>query len=63
MLELRINVPEVKEYIKEIAEALGKIFHLMRFNVEESVGKYLSQLMEAELSVFIGRERYCVKKR
>ncbi len=30
----------------------------MWYNVKESVGKYLSELMEAELSVFIGRERY-----
>ncbi|BBO17115.1 conserved hypothetical protein [Candidatus Brocadia pituitae] len=58
MMELRINVPEVKEYIKGIAEAPGKIFQFVRYNVKESVGKYLSELMEAELSVFIGRERY-----
>lgn len=58
MMELRINVSEVKEYIKGITEAPGKIFHLVRYNVKESVGKYLSQLMEVELSFFIGRERY-----
>lgn len=58
MMELRVNVSEVREYIKGIAEAPGKIFNLVRNNVKESVGKYLSQLMEAELSLFIGRERY-----
>lgn len=48
MMELRVNVSEVKEYIKGIAEAPGKIFQFVRYNVKESIGKYLSQLMEAE---------------
>ena len=31
---------------------------MIRYNVRESVGQYLSELMEAELTFYIGRERY-----
>ncbi|MFO0794367.1 MAG: transposase [Candidatus Brocadiaceae bacterium] len=50
MLEVRINVSEIKEVIKDIAEAPGKIFTMMRYNVRESVGRYLSHLMDSELT-------------
>ena len=33
MMELSVNVSEVKEYIKGIAEALGKVFNLVRYAV------------------------------
>lgn len=58
MIELSVNVAEVKGYIKEIVEAPGKFFSMIRYNVRESVGQYLSELMEAELTFYIGRERY-----
>lgn len=58
MIELSVNVAEVKGYIKELMEAPGKFFSMIRYNVRESVGQYLSELMEAELTFYIGRERY-----
>lgn len=58
MIELSVNVAEVKGYIKELIEAPGKFFSMVRYNVRESVGQYLSELMEAELTFYIGRERY-----
>ena len=58
MIELSVNIAEVKGYIKELVEAPGKFFSMMRYNVRESVGQYLSELMEAELTFYIGRERY-----
>lgn len=58
MIELSVNVAEVKGYIKELVEAPGKFFSMIRYNVRESVGQYLSELMEAELTFYIGRERY-----
>ncbi|HHT9147368.1 MAG TPA: IS256 family transposase [Candidatus Wunengus sp. YC61] len=57
-MELSVNVAEVKGYIKELIEAPGKFFSMIRYNVRESVGQYLSELMEAELTFYIGRERY-----
>jgi putative transposase len=58
MIELSLNIAEIKGYIKELVEAPGKFFSMMRYNVRESVGQYLSELMEAELTFYIGRERY-----
>jgi len=58
MIELSVNVAEVKGYIKELVEAPGKFFSMIRYNVRESVGHYLSELMEAELTFYRGRERY-----
>jgi putative transposase len=58
MIELSISVPEVREFIKEIIEVPGRIFEIMRFNVQETVSRYLSLLMESELTFMLGRERY-----
>jgi putative transposase len=58
MIEVSVNVPEVREFINDIIEAPKKVFDLIRFNVQETVGKYLSYLMNAELTMFLGRGRY-----
>lgn len=58
MIEFSVNVAEVKEYIKGLVEAPGRFFSMIRYNVRESVGQYLSELMESELTFYIGRERY-----
>ena len=58
MIELSINVPEIREFIKEIIEVPGRIFEILRFNVQETVGRYLSLLMDSELTFMLGRERY-----
>jgi len=58
MIEVSINVPEIREFIKDIVEVPGRIFEIMRFNVQETIGRYLSLLMESELTFILGRERY-----
>ena len=58
MIEVNINVPELREFIKEIAEVPGRIFSMLRLNVKEIVGNYLTHLMKAELTFFLGRDRY-----
>ena len=58
MIEVNINVPELRELIKEIAEVPGRIFCMLRLNVKETVGNYLTHLMKAELTFFLGRDRY-----
>lgn len=58
MVKLSINVPEVRNFIKDLAETPGKFFEMIRHNVQDSVGKYLSALMDAELTFHLGRERY-----
>ena len=46
MIELSVNVPEVKEFINDIAKTPSKIFDILRLNVRETVGKYLTVLVE-----------------
>jgi hypothetical protein len=58
MIELSINVPEVRECTKEIVEVPGRIFEIMRLYVQETVGRYLSLLVESELTFVLGREHY-----
>jgi hypothetical protein len=58
MIDLSINVPDVKELIKEIVEAPGRIFEILRFNVRETVDRYLNLLMESELAFILGRKHY-----
>lgn len=57
-MQLKVSVPEVVELFNAIQNAPGSIFEMVRMNVQEEVGKYLSTLMGAELSNFLGRGRY-----
>lgn len=57
-MRIEISVPEVKSIFKEIVNERQNIFEMIRMNVQEEVGKYLSELMNAELSHFLGRGPY-----
>jgi len=57
-MKLEITVPEVRELINEISKEPGSLFDVIRVNVQETVGQYLSAMMDAELTHFLGRERY-----
>jgi putative transposase len=58
MIEVSVNVPEVREFINDILQTPKKVFDLLRFDVRETAGNYLSYLMNAELTMFLGRGRY-----
>ena len=49
---------EIKSFIKEIVEVPGKLFELIRHDVKKSVSDYLSCLINSELTMYLGRERY-----
>ena len=57
-MKLEISVPEVVSIFKEIQEQPEKLFTMIRTDIRESVGQYLSELMNAELTHFLGREPY-----
>jgi putative transposase len=57
-MKVEMSVPEVVSIFKEIQEQPEKIFDMIRVEIRESVGEYLSQLMDIELTRFLGRERY-----
>lgn len=57
-MKMEISVPEVMELINEIRKEPENLFEVIRINVKESVGQYLSGLMETELTGFLGRGPY-----
>lgn len=57
-MKVEISVPEVVSIFKEINEQPEKLFEMIRVDFRQTVGQYLSRLMDAELTHFLGRARY-----
>jgi len=57
-MKVEISVPEVVNIFKEIQEQPERIFDMIRVEIRENVGQYLSKLMDTELTHFLGREWY-----
>jgi len=57
-MKVEISVPEVREIFNEIQQQPQKLFEMIRFDIQETVGEYLSALVKAELTSFLGREPY-----
>ena len=57
-MKIEASVPEMISLFKEIQTQPEQLFNLIRHDIRESVGKYLSEMMEVELTQFLGRERY-----
>ena len=57
-MKMEISVSEAMELINDIRKQPEGLFEMIRTNVQETVGQYLSGLMETELTAFLGRERY-----
>ena len=57
-MKVEISVPEVVSIFKEIQEQPENIFKMIRVEIRENVGEYLSRLMNMERTQFLGRERY-----
>ncbi len=57
-MELKVSVTEMKELINEIQSKPAKVFDMLRTDIREEVGRYLTSLMDTELTYFLGRDRY-----
>lgn len=57
-MKVEINVPEVVSLFKEIQKQPEKLFEMIRMDIRETVGQYLSKLMDMELTHFLGRKHY-----
>jgi putative transposase len=57
-MKLDVSVTEVVELFKEIQKTPEKLFEMMRLDIREIAGEYLSSLMDAELTIHLGRDRY-----
>lgn len=58
MLELKINAPELRDYVKSIPKIKEQIFDLMRMDVKEVATDFINGIMDAEFELFIGREKH-----
>lgn len=61
-MRVEVSVPEIVTLFKEIQTRPEKVFEMIRLDVGEMVGKYLNEMMNAELTHFLGREPYERKK-
>jgi putative transposase len=57
-MKMHLTVTEMVKLINQIRHEPGNLFEMIRTNVQETVGQYLSQLMDVELTEFLGRGRY-----
>jgi len=57
-MKMEITVTEVVDLINEIKNQPESLFEMIRANVQETVGQYLSVLMDTEMTQFLGRDRY-----
>jgi putative transposase len=57
-MKMEITVAEVIDLINEIKNQPKSLFEMIRANVQETVGQYLSVLMDTEMTQFLGRGRY-----
>jgi putative transposase len=57
-MKVEIRLPEAVSLFKEIQQQPEKLFEMIRMDIRDSVGQYLSKLMEMELTHFLGRKPY-----
>lgn len=57
-MKMEITVAEAFELINEIRKQPGNLFEMIRADVKQSVSLYMSELMDVELTEFLGRQRY-----
>jgi len=57
-MKLEITVSEVKEIFKTIEKRPEQLFEMIRLDIRQTVGEYLTAIMNAELTHFLGRGFY-----
>jgi putative transposase len=57
-MKVEISVPEVLSIFKEIQKQPERIFEMIRVEIRDNVGQYLSKLMDLERTQFLAREWY-----
>jgi putative transposase len=57
-MKLEISVPEAVNIFKEIQEQPEQLYEMIRTDIRKTIGQYLSGLMDAELTHFLGRKPY-----
>lgn len=58
LIQYESNVPQTKEVFKEILKSPGKIFDMFRIDLNQIAEKVLCQLLKAELTIYLKRDKY-----
>jgi len=57
-MKMEITITEAMELINGIRKQPQDLFEMIRADVKDSVGRYMSELMDTEMTDFLGRKRY-----
>ena len=57
-MKMEITITEALELINEIRKQPNDLFEMIRADVKQSVGLYMTELLDAELTDYLGRKRY-----
>ena len=57
-MKVEISVPELVGIFNEIQQQPEKLFDMIRLDIQQTVGEYLSAMMNAEMAHFLGRKPY-----
>jgi len=57
-MKLEVTVSEIADIFQEIQEQPGKLFDMIRLDIREVVGHYLTAMRKTELSHYLGRKPY-----
>ena len=55
---MTLTTPKGRGFLSSIKQKPQSLFEMIRANVQETVGQYLSSLMDSEMTQFLGRNRY-----
>jgi putative transposase len=58
MINVTVNTTELKAFVSNLPELKEQIFDLLHLDYRKVSAEYLSTIMNMELSVFLGRDRY-----
>jgi putative transposase len=58
MINVTVDTKELKAFVQNLPQLKDQIFDLMYLDLRKASAEYLGTLMNMELSVFLGRDRY-----
>ena len=57
MLQLNVNLPELRDFAKALPEFKGNLFSLLRLDIKQAATEFVNDLLQCEFDLFIGREK------
>ena len=58
MINVSVDVSELKSFVQNLPQLKDQIFDLMHLDIRKASSEYLGMLMNMELALFLGRDRY-----